>query len=101
MFCIPVRRREVPVLSRGDRPDLLRAYRAAWRDREATGDASDVVLVRRLHLEGITTLPDSAVEMVLDAWRRGVPPRRLVWELSRRGLGPMVSAYRELFRAFR
>lgn len=86
-------------MARSDRPDLRRAYRAAWRDQVATGDASDVVLRRRLELEGIIGLSPGAEEAVLRIWRRGVPPRRLVWELVKGGAGPLLTAFAEVARA--
>ncbi len=67
------------------RPDLRRAYREAWDTRKSTGDTSDAVLLRRLHLHGLFLDPESsgALDVVLGLWRRGVTPRRLTWELAK------------------
>jgi len=68
-------------------PDLRAAYRAAWSDRQATGDTSDDVLLRQLRLHGVDLSPAraGALETTLGFWRRGVTPRRLTWEVAKLG----------------
>jgi hypothetical protein len=84
------------VRGRDRSPDLRRAYRAAWADRQATGDDSDEVLLRRLRLEGLTGLSAPTQEHLLDFWRRRVPPSRLTWEVAKLGFG----AFRQVSSAF-
>jgi hypothetical protein len=88
------------VPARDDAPDLFRAYRAAWSDREATGDNSDDVLLRRLALEGIVDLDAKTQELLLDMWRRGVKPRHLGREMVKGGLVPLLRAARSVYYAF-
>ena len=71
-------------MSTHERPDMRAVYRAAWADREATGDTSDEVLLRQFRLHGVV-MGSGAVEIALRLWRRGVTPGRLTWEIAKAG----------------
>lgn len=83
------------------------AYRAAWRERQGTGNTDEAVFVEHLRRRGVTVQPDSGdalQEFILGCWRRGVSPSRTYWEIARlagRWATATGRAAKEIYRAFK